>query len=383
MSKDDSESPTEPIHPLDRDENSSPVLSASVARQPSSQFRISTLLSWTAVICFLIAAMRVDTMFPGINGNIGAPDFFFGLFIFALFFTPAYTCIPFLIDRLLLGRGLNFSTFWRIWLMMCVGVYSFLMLMLATIAFEADWKGSKGLHWSYYSLDNWAGTTLWPIYVIGVGLFIAAVFNPRWAKRNPMFLIGTATCAAISIWYVIATLVFNFTADQTDGAMMAIVPGGAGVCYCLYCAIILRNREFTWKDLATKPKFLLAWFSGLFVSILVKYPLARQIYQRLPDEPPEDCFIVTAATRGHRQVVGTWFDANRRRVLNSQLLTFWEFERWLKLKTPRTHRCIRAVYNRIGRIVARAIVFRWQADLVYWLLKPIELLAGSINRWAK
>ena len=97
-----------------------------------------------------------------------------------------------------------------------------------------------------------------------------------------------------------------------------------------------------------------------------------KIYEDLPDEMPDHCFVVTAATKGHRNVVHTWFDADDDRLLNQQLLTFWKFEHLLKLQTPKFHWLIRRIYNRIGPVVARLIVFRWQADLVYLLLKPAE-----------
>ena len=122
----------------------------------------------------------------------------------------------------------------------------------------------------------------------------------------------------------------------------------------------------------------MAWFTGLLISVLIKYPLAIQIYDALPDDPPEDCFVVTAATRGHRNVVGSWYDEEQRRLLNQQLLTFWRFESRLKTSLPNIHRMIRAVYNRIGPVFVRMIVFRWQADLVYLLLKPAEIVARNL-----
>ena len=78
------------------------------------------------------------------------------------------------------------------------------------------------------------------------------------------------------------------------------------------------------------------------------------------------------ATKGHQNVVHTWFDAEGERLLNQQLLTFWKFEHLLKQQTPKFHGAIRRIYNQIGPVVAKLIVFRWQADLVYLLLKPAE-----------
>ena len=193
------------------------------------QFRILTLLSWTTIVCFLMATMGSFALSGANNGNLPVWESLSRLGFLLIFFTPALFCIPILVDRLFQRDGLEFGLFWRTWLILCLGVYSMLMLMLATIAFEADWKGSKGLHWSYYVLDLFAGMTLWPMYAIGVGLFIYALSSPTSAKRNPLLLLGVGTCAAISIWYTLATLLLNFTGNE--GPVFAIVPGATGIAY--------------------------------------------------------------------------------------------------------------------------------------------------------
>ena len=152
----------------------------------------------------------------------------------AIFIAPPFTCIPFLIDRLLLKQGgLNFSIFWQIWLLFCVAIYSMLMLILATITFgaNADWKGAKGMHWSHYILDGIAGTTLWPVYLAGTMAFVAMLFRPNNAKRNVLLFFGPVICALISFWYTFAVLYLNFA---THNPFFAIVPGATGICYtCL------------------------------------------------------------------------------------------------------------------------------------------------------
>ena len=172
----------------------------------SGQFNISTLLSWTAVICFLL----VWTDVKNYGSNYPSNDLMLGIMFFAVFIAPPFTCMPFLIDRLLLKKnGLNFSLFWRFWLVFCVAVYSMLMLILATVAFDPEWKGSKGMHWSYYMLDGTAGVTLWPIYLVGATAFGAMLLEPRTpyaAKRSIVLFFGPAICAVISFWYTFAVL---------------------------------------------------------------------------------------------------------------------------------------------------------------------------------
>lgn len=337
----------------------------------SGQFRISTLLSWTAVTCILLGTV-------GVRVNLAQIDSRSLLFFGAIFATPL-TCIPFLIDQMRLKKnGLKFSLFWRLWITACVGIYSMLALMLATIGFSPEWKGAKAKHWFYYTLDGGAGLTLWPIYAVGAILFTIALFHPNRAKKSVSFLIASMTCSAISFWYVFATLFLKFAGEEA--IPIVLIPGACGICYAIYSAIIIRNQTFSWGQTVSQWKFLVTWVGGLAFSIFLKYPLAVSLYNSLPDEAPDGCFIVTAATKGHPEFVGTWHDSSQDCLLNQQLLTFWAFEKRIKERSPCTHQIMRKIYNRVGPLFARMIVFRWQADLVYLSLKPLELLASLAIR---
>ena len=48
------------------------------------------------------------------------------------------------------------------------------------------------------------------------------------------------------------------------------------------------------------------------------------------------------------------------------------FEEVIQEKTPRLHRTIRSFYDRYGFPVAKLIRKKWQADVVYIIMKPLE-----------
>jgi hypothetical protein len=105
---------------------------------------------------------------------------------------------------------------------------------------------------------------------------------------------------------------------------------------------------------------------------------SKATYQGLSDAAPEGCFIVTAASRGHENVVGPFSNIERRgsmRVVNRQLLIFWQFEALWQKSSPRSHRGFRRIYNFVGPYVARSIRTKVMADAVYLLLKPCEMMA--------
>ena len=109
--------------------------------------------------------------------------------------------------------------------------------------------------------------------------------------------------------------------------------------------------------------------------------LSRSEYASLPDKAP-DCFIVTAAGRGHATFVGTHIEIERnghKRLVNQQLITFWQFEDLWRNFAPRSHRIFRCGYNRVGPIIAAQIKSPWLADFTYIVIKPLELVAKFTN----
>ena len=55
-------------------------------------------------------------------------------------------------------------------------------------------------------------------------------------------------------------------------------------------------------------------------------------------------------------------------------MTFWGLERVWRQHLPLSHSCFRALYNRLGPMLSRRIRTPFVADMVYLLLKPVEVL---------
>ena len=329
------------------------------------------MMSWTVVVAMALASVAESSF-------VGSGDLIpFAVFLIILL--AAATCIPFLVDRLLdafqyPAKVVPFSTFWQVWLVIFVGLYSMLMFGLSAIAFEAEWKGSKGLSWVYYTLDHKAALTWWPSYIIGGIAFIYAVVNRKFANRSPVLFLMIVIQALISFAYTFACLFMNFAPPRG----FWLVPGSCAICYSLFAALIFCQRTWSLETVRAQWIALSATLIGFVVGIFAKYPFAAAYYQQLADEPPDDCFIVSAASKGSQSLVGSWFDAETGRVLNQQLISFWQFEDFLKERFPAFHSRLRKVYNRVGPVLARQIVFNWQANLVYCLLKPLELVTKVI-----
>jgi hypothetical protein len=127
-----------------------------------------------------------------------------------------------------------------------------------------------------------------------------------------------------------------------------------------------------------------AWLGGYGVAWGMAVRNAINEYAALPLTKPSGCYVCTAAARGHRRLVGsetvvltdgTPFTVNRqmRRLKCAEVA--------LRTLTPMFHRACRAVYDRLGPPMARAIrVHPLLADLAYLALLPAEWLTSAALR---
>lgn len=164
--------------------------------------------------------------------------------------------------------------------------------------------------------------------------------------------------------------VFGLVSKGNEVPLLLVVPFYTAIWYVLRAVQLIRAAKITASPLIkTTTSSLPFWAAGVFWSY--------QNYLSLPDHL-ETCFVVTAASRGHRKFVGPFREVPHRgqtRLANQQLATLWQFESLWRNNSPRSHRIFRRGYNIIGPILARRIRSPWLADAVYLALKPAELLA--------
>lgn len=89
----------------------------------------------------------------------------------------------------------------------------------------------------------------------------------------------------------------------------------------------------------------------------------------------DEHYLCTVAAGGHREVVKPQRMGVRhghKVIVNRQLCVANAFEQILEEKTPKLHRVIRTFYDTCGFPVAKLIRSRYAADLVWFLMKPLE-----------
>lgn len=149
---------------------------------------------------------------------------------------------------------------------------------------------------------------------------------------------------------------------------------GSPAMLALCCATVLRRigREHgrALRDGSLGPSATAATAFPVWVLLSVRRGLAD--YAALP--PSEgDCFVATAASRGHRELVG-----ERSGSLTRQLATFKAGELALRAMRPAWHRALRRVYDRSGPAAARLLTGPWRADIAHVLLSPAAALVRLV-----
>ena len=125
---------------------------------------------------------------------------------------------------------------------------------------------------------------------------------------------------------------------------------------------------------------IFAWLVGFFGAWQIAFFRTIEAYNALPKSPP-DCYIATAAAKGHPWLVKSQIIVNSDGELmrvNAQMQYFKCAELILMAICPRIHRICRKVYDKIGKEFAQTLNVPILADVAYMILKPIEWIVRLV-----
>jgi len=255
----------------------------------------------------------------------------------------------------------------RLLLLISTTICPVALLSLHAAVSTPEWKESGDVLF-YYIAKGPAAWIYFPPFLAANFLIALAIVRTEISRASLLTHISLLTCLLICLL---------FTAGNTGKEWLWAFPFSAACGYAYGIWLLIRSRhipQFVPRNLL----IVTGWMASVGVTVLASMARAKEMMAELPETPP-DCFIVTAAARGHRTLVGSTINEATGQLTNNQLNTFRSFERRLILQVPTIHRILRTVYNFMGRLFARLIVFRWQADIVYLLLKPLEVMVRRIR----
>ena len=151
------------------------------------------------------------------------------------------------------------------------------------------------------------------------------------------------------------------------------------------------NEKFRRSDIWPAAAFLLMWpLLGIIICILLLFGQQPDSAIRAWTETSDwnlslhtapqniyydEHYLCTVAAGGHRRVVKPIRMGVRHGhpvIVNRQLCVANAFEQILEERIPNLHRRIRNFYDRYGFPVARMIRSPYAADVVYFIMKPLE-----------
>lgn len=267
-------------------------------------------------------------------------------------------------SRFLIALGLSFF-----------GVVLPLFVFGISSVMEPEWKGGCVHGWLDCFITGKLALT--PLVLLATAALYALEIRRVENRTAPWIVVGIFLGAIVSsICFVFGVLCIGFKGDPFF-TLWLLVPFYVAIWYCIRAVELIKASRLD--------------FGTFLISIAFSLPLwlaawlwSRSLYASLPSEEP--CFIVTAAGRGHAGFVGRNIRIERNgrsRLVNQQLITFWQFESQWRNLAPRSHRIFRWVYNRVGPVIAARIKSPWLADFTYLAIKPLEFLAKIANTFPR
>lgn len=136
-------------------------------------------------------------------------------------------------------------------------------------------------------------------------------------------------------------------------------------------------KHYETKFSFTKGFGVVAWLSAYAFALRFNILKMFELYNALPTEPP-NCYIATAAAKGHPNFVGsrevTLANGKSMRV-NRQLQRLKAVEIALIGVSGTGHRMMRQVYDVFGKWLAKQVQNPILADIAYLILIPVELIS--------
>jgi hypothetical protein len=216
--------------------------------------------------------------------------------------------------------------------------------------------------------------------LVVVGALKALDSSRRWRNRYLLWLAGLCVLGVLVAAVVrIERSGFLDTAAAcllgAGLAMLMAAPYWAFLAYVFMSLRVRRRATVSPRSNAAKAAGAASWTAAYSASWWLAVRRAADVYATLPEKPP-DCYVATAAARGHPWLVKSarvWTPRGSA-LVNDQIRTLKCAELALKALAPRAHRAVRALYDIFGPLLAREIRGPVAADLVYLSLKPVEWL---------
>lgn len=261
------------------------------------------------------------------------------------------------------------------------GVFTGVLLSLQTcFLFAAVIMQIEKFNWNSV-LKIGIGLPLWGLVAIGSPLLVWLV--ARWIYPDVHKAKGTLWFAVLCMFGGPVLAIFLGMYQDWSIALILIPAVAVGLggpfwmltAYSKLSIELMRLRETRLQYKLADLLGIFAWLGGYLAAWRFAIELTVETYAQLPTSPPSNCYVATAAARGHECVVRSFSTRcinGELRLVNSQLQFLKCGELILQVLFPRLHRILRQVYDRCGPLFANCLIGPFAADFAYAMLKPAE-----------
>lgn len=201
---------------------------------------------------------------------------------------------------------------------------------------------------------RWGNHWVWRCLVCGELVFILAIA----ITPSPVEIVAAAAYATVAV-ALIAT------------------PFWALATYVAVSVFVYRRYGGRGKYRLSNAMCLMTWLATYLGTLRISVSRAVEQYAQLPTTPPKNCYVATAAARGHPTIVRSerWLAPDGSLIaVNGQMRRLKTAELALAAVSRPLHVALRGGYDRVGPRLARWLSHPLSADAAYLLLKPVEWL---------
>lgn len=311
------------------------------------------------------------------------------------------------------------SSKWTRWLYAFVGIFLPILSFALTFsgAFDPDWQDGRISSYTKIMLNGTIALCFYPFLAYSILSFSSLLIAPKRFSKYFLVRLGIYTGVVLSLEYAILlgfstdgliymilggdillfflirwfdkkvsrktlfitlAVLFLLGLIATSGGLLVFIfgtaPFGCLAISALLSYRLIKNYEFSPQNRIVHGLGITAWLLSYVVTWRIAILKTLEVYASLPETPPE-CYIATAAAKGHPQFVkseSVLITNGQIMSVNAQLRNLKYAELALMAICPRTHIFLRKIYDVVGKALAQKIMHPVLADISYLALKPLE-----------
>ena len=223
------------------------------------------------------------------------------------------------------------------------------------------------------------------VTVLGIVIVVVTKLAFSWSVKKYGWNVPLAVLAILLFLYVFFSIIIGkeeFLVVPFAVPFIYALVLGPFWSLCIYTgytlALLYARRKIRFQFGLKRAFAVVTWIAGYFAAWRISVDLMLVEYAKLPKEAPQNCFVATAAARGHSGFVKGCEVKTRSGEcirVSQQMQILKGAELLLRAIFPRAHRLLRRFYNHFGPKLASHISTPWRADAAYLALKPAEWLA--------